>query len=88
MKNGKSEPDPEAEWAQWDQVSEGWWHRVAGPFEIHVRADEDLGWEISVNENGQSKTRPTFRKNFVSAAILGQRLFEHYAHKNHAEVIQ
>lgn len=65
----------------WDQVAPNWWYRRTGSFEVHISADPDLGWEISVLENAQPHSRPTFRKDFGAAVGLAEWLFEHYESK-------
>lgn len=62
----------------WDQVESGWWYRVTGPFEVHLSLDRDLGWEVSVRENGEMKSKPVFRKELSVAITVAERLFAHY----------
>ena len=72
---------PESFKRKWDEVEQGWWYRVTGQHEVHLSFDVDLGWEISVRENGEIKTKPYFRKDLQVAINVAEGLFLHYQEK-------
>lgn len=76
MPQGNKRPQPFPE--LWDGVAPNWWFRRTGSFEVHISADPDLGWEVSVLENAEPHSKPSFRKDFGVAVALAQSLFEHY----------
>lgn len=76
-------PDPQALFAtdlalDWDQVAPSWWCRVTGQYEIHVKLDDDLGWEIACHEDGQPTSRPVFRKDLIQAFEIASNLYSQY----------
>lgn len=62
----------------WYQTAPSWWYRVTGQYEVHVKRDHDLGWEILCLEDAQPTSRPVFRKELTQAFAVATNLFTHY----------
>lgn len=69
---------PTTVYRDWDQIAPSWWYRVTGQYEIHVKRDDDLGWEILCLECAQPTSRPVFRKDLAQAFDVATNLFTQY----------
>lgn len=60
--------------SEWDLIELNWWYRRSGDVEIHLRADSDLGWEVSQLKRGESIVNPLYIPSFDDAYSEAMRL--------------